>query len=540
MLESSAPLDVKHTCAPCHDVSWITSHAFHFANITDGPSLMASGAPGSQTPNCLFCHVRHANVASTRAALALGDSQWAATAALVGTEIVTQAADSGPARFEYVKASFQSDGSVSADQLQLAPPSNEACGACHGIVSRHGPSLADWLTRPQLTERTGQIFSPDRVGNSHLNLKDRDLATRAWDVHAERLVNCSDCHFAQNDPRSRSISRAAPQTLRLEPRHAGIGAFLKRPSHDFARGSKDVRCENCHDAMPLHGFLPHVQRHLARLSCEVCHAPKNLVPVLREVDASLPLQAGQPSLRYRGIEGNIADATAFIGGSSPAVIARRDAAGNSKLTPVNFVLTWSWHAGSARGPLVDEAVVNRALFDDHGALRPQLIAALDANHDGQLEPNERRLDTDARLQSAARLLKQAGVSNPTRVGEVKAFAIRHGIVAGRDAIRDCTSCHSPSSRLTTEAVLSEAAAPGSVLIYVGDPAEADLTLVPNAASANAMAHWEDRHRSHYVFGSSRARWVDPTGFSIASLVFLGAIVHGAFRIRAHRRQRSSA
>jgi hypothetical protein len=543
VIDSSAPVDARTTCAPCHDVTWIASHGFHFANAGAPPSLIMSGAPGSPTPNCFFCHVRRANVNLARAVLDSGNSQWVAAATLHGTGVVVSAEAlpdaKGPVRFEYVRSSFGNDGSVSADQLHLGPPGNEACGACHGLVTRTSPKLTDFLARPTLTEYTGQVFSPDRINNSTLNLKDRETTARSWDVHAERLLGCSDCHYAPNDPRAQSLIKDIPRTLRLEPRHAGLGAFLRRPNHDFARGSRQVSCESCHNAKPLHEFLPHTERHLARVNCEVCHVPKNLVPVLREVDASLPLAPGQPRLAYRGLEGSFADATSYITGSQPVIVARRDATGQSKLTPVNFVITWNWRQGSARGASVEEALVKRVLFDNDGKFRREVVTALDSNHDGQLQEDERVFDTDARVQAVARLLTQAGVSSPVRVGEVRPIAIRHGITSGRYAVRDCTSCHSQHSRLKAETVLAEAVAPGSLLVYAGDPSEVTLSVEPKASSAKALARVDDRQLPHYVFGSSRSRWVDSAGLGLASLVFLGAFAHGALRVRASYRRRRS-
>ena len=534
--DSGAAIDVKNTCAPCHDVAWIAAHGFHFANSASAPSVLVTGStPTSTAPNCFFCHVRRAAFELARATLKAGNSPWVATATLANTELVMSANAVENAPFVYAKEAFASDGSVSADQLGLGPPSNDACGACHGLVSRQSPKLADWLQRPRLTEQTGQVFSPERVSASTLNLKDREHLTRPWDVHAERLLGCSDCHFVANDPRSRALSQSVPETLRFEPRHAGIGAFLRRPDHDFARGERQVRCENCHDARPLHEFLPHTERHLARVGCEVCHVPRSLVPALREVDASLPTAPGQPRLSYRGIEGSLEEPSGTITGFEPYVIPRSDARGNSKLTAVNFVTTWDWREGS--GSRVEDAVVNRALFDSAGRLKREIIAALDLNHDGQLRDREWLLDTDARVRAVAGVLARAGVREPKRVGEVRAIPIRHGIVGGKSALRDCTSCHARDSRLSRPGIVAQAVAPSSTLKYAGDTAEISLAIEPMQASALAVARSGARQRSDYVFGASRTPWLDTAGISVASLVLLGALAHGGMRVRATQRRR---
>jgi hypothetical protein len=479
--------------------------------------------------------VQRAAFEPARATLKAGNSRWVATATLANTELVTAANSTGILPFVYRREAFANDGSVSADQLGLGPPSNDACGACHGLVSRQSPKLADWLRRPTLTEQTGQVFSPERVSTSVLNLEGREHLARPWDVHAERLLGCSDCHFVANDPRSRALSQSVPETLRFEPRHAGLGAFLRRPNHDFARGERQVRCENCHDAQPLHEFLPHTERHLARVGCEVCHVPRSLVPALREVDASLPTAPGQPHLSYRGIEGSFEDPSSALMGFEPSVIARSDALGNSKLTAVNFVTTWYWQDGS--GSRVEDAIVNRALFDGAGGLKHEVIVALDRNHDGQLQDSDWLLDTDERVSALAGVLSRAGVREPKRVGEVRAFPIRHGIVSGKSALRDCTSCHAQDSRLNTTGIVAQGVAPSSMLKYAGDKAELSLVIEPMPPFARAVARPGVRQRSDYVFGASRTPWLDIAGIGVASLVLFGALGHGGMRIRATQRRR---
>ena len=56
----------------------------------------------------------------------------------------------------------------------------------------------------------------------------------------------------------------------------------------------------------------------------------------------------------------------------------------------------------------------------NGQYRPELIAALDQNHDGKLDRSELRLDTPAKRQTVEQLLVAAGVKNPTIRSEVQA------------------------------------------------------------------------------------------------------------------------
>ena len=364
--DSGQPVDTLATCGHCHDVKWIAEHGFHFTRAQPAAGVIApkSAAMPEIAPNCFFCHVRHANVKAARDALAAGAPQWVATATLAGSSLITTSVAT-PTTFAYAATAFAADGSVSAEQLQLGPPSNQACGSCHGIVSRYGPELEDWLTQPELTLRTGQIFSPARVVDSSINLKDRDRLARPWDIHAERLLNCSDCHFAPNDPRARAVSKPPADTLRFEPRHAGISAFLQKPSHEFAHRRDSLSCESCHQANQLHNFLPHVLRHLEKVACATCHIPKSLVPALAELNAAVPAAPGQPARTYRGIAGDIRDPGSFVAGFVPAYVLRKTPAGVAQFMPVNWVVHWTWQDIS-QGDTVAETALNRALFDAQG------------------------------------------------------------------------------------------------------------------------------------------------------------------------------
>ena len=540
VINSSEPIDVKSTCGRCHDVGWIASHGFHFGTAANARSVVnpAATEPNS-APNCLFCHVRHANVKSAQFTLDAGNAQWVATATLLGGELVEKAPHASgfgaASPLAYVRGSFAADGSVSADQLGLGPPSNEACGACHGLATREGPKLADWLERPTMTERTGQVFSPARIIDSTLNLQGREQMARAWDIHAERLLRCSDCHFAQNDPRARALLPKPPDSLRFEPRHAGFAAFLQRPDHDFARGSRQVNCENCHEPRGSHGFLPHLQRHLSRLTCEACHIPRSVAPALSEVDWSLPVAPDKPRLAYRGLSGKLRDPGAYIEGFEPAIILRKSKTGESKLAPVNLITTWNWREGSARGAPIDQTVLRSALFDSQGHHKAELIQVLDRNRDGRLDEGELLLDTDQRVATVVQLLKQAGVKEPRLVGTVQPESIAHGVVAGKFALRSCTACHAAQSRLQARVKLAESSPPGAELAYAGDPNEISIDVL--RAPTAVFASVKNSGPGYYVLGSSKTRSIDAAGLSFASLILLGALTHGGLRIRAAYRRR---
>ena len=54
----------------------------------------------------------------------------------------------------------------------------------------------------------GEIFSPQKISESGVNLVGKDSLNRSWDVHAERLLECSNCHFSINNPIYRKETEA--------------------------------------------------------------------------------------------------------------------------------------------------------------------------------------------------------------------------------------------------------------------------------------------------------------------------------------------
>ena len=143
----------------------------------------------------------------------------------------------------------------------------------------------------------GQVFSPQRMLDSGVNLEQKSDLGRPWDVHAASMLECHNCHYALNDPKSyEPTRRGRPRHLRYEPRRLDIAEFLHHPSHDFAHGHTEQGsvarnqdgtmrgCVDCHNAEDTHGWLPHEEVHLAHLSCEACHVAETKAPAIRMVD----------------------------------------------------------------------------------------------------------------------------------------------------------------------------------------------------------------------------------------------------------------
>ena len=168
-------------------------------------------------------------------------------------------------QWQWDSSIFQASGALKKGLLDIRKPRDENCALCHGIAENN-------LDRPLTisarvrharhnTSRTGQIISPQKLLNSGLNIAGKEDLSYPFDVHADRVVGCVNCHYSLNNPvyfRQREESR--PVHLDFDPRRLSNADYLVRPLHQFAKGQSTLglaaadtenslrRCESCHDA----------------------------------------------------------------------------------------------------------------------------------------------------------------------------------------------------------------------------------------------------------------------------------------------------
>jgi hypothetical protein len=606
VVESGGALSTLRTCGACHDAAWIGEHGYHFSLglgertalgksssgrawdfgpglfgrweswtpdallrpgtwgsrpavdqwvrqmapllLGGGPALIGDQARALE-PNCVLCHVRGADPGRAAAAIARGDFARAATAALEPLGLWERAEAEGATGYAWNRSLFDVDGSVPEARLRISPPTSETCGACHGVVSLDGPTLEAWQSQMGRAGATGTVYSPSRVSDSVMNMARRTSLARPWDVHAERLLQCSDCHFSPNDPGAAlADAELGPGYLRYDARHTSFGDFLRRPSHDFAKGSSTQGtvaqaqdgtlpgCEGCHDAPSAHKWFPRAEQHLSRVACEACHIEHVLGPARSVTDLSMPRAPGVPREEYRGLQGPITDRASYVTGYEPLLLVRRQGHGAGRLYPNNVVTSWYWVVDDADGPRpAPEALLERAFFV-RGRHKPELVAALDTNQDGRLDDTELALDTPRKVELARGLLVAAGATNPRIVGEMRAYGLHHGIAPARFALHDCGACHRSGARIQARFELARRAPYGATPRLVADTNVIwDVRLEPSSHagwSAVPTAHASTLH----VFGLSRSRAVDGLGLLAVALTLTGALGHGGLRLRAARRR----
>jgi len=425
--ESGNPLSTTETCSQCHEIddeAFVATHAYHSAvaasDLTaERRTLMAQGpripVGEDEQMNCFLCHMEQPNIAEWQFAVRSGDRDWAVSATLIGSGILERTFDGYRWNAE----------SLNEDELAvvpMSPPRPSHCGSCHGLVHTDRSPLTVQLGSDDNwgTETTGQVFSAQPIRLSGLNLRDKDQLGRAWDVHAQRLVECRDCHYAKQ-----------------APAHLIGGAAVTGE----ARADQGLRdCASCHVDTPGHDWLPEQQKHFAAVACESCHAPRIYLPARKQVDASVLTPDGDYVVSYRGLAQGSPDdlAHAFSIGYRPQLMRRPGAGNTEKWAPLNLVSRWYW-AERASGEEVDKERLQDAWFRD-GVYRPEIMALFDTNGDGKLDRHELRVDRDEKVQLIRTLLSNEGVAEPELKAELRAYHIHHGMTLG-DANRDCARCH---------------------------------------------------------------------------------------------------
>ncbi len=429
---SGNPLSVGNSCGLCHEVgsqAFLDTHGYHNSVQDDllPPERRALMVNGPRIPraddsqmDCFLCHIRQPNHEARRSAIAAGEAEWSVTATLVDSGLVEHTPDG----FRWNSSRVGEDGEV---QLALGPVTEANCGACHGLVhdgvSPLVVTLGDyrqWSTQ-WTTEKTGQVFSPQRIRLSAMNLVGKDRLDLAWDVHAERLVSCGDCHYA----------RGRPERLASDTKAAEV---------ETSPGTRR-RCVSCHGISGTHAWLPERDRHFQAVACESCHVPEVEMAAQQFIDATVVWPDGSPQVTYRGVvAGDVSDvAEAYIGGYSPLLSVGRNVHGKKQVLPYNLVSRWYWIDGDEHRPVSPELV--RGAWLDGPSYNGDILEAFDANRDGRLDGTELRLDSDAKILMIEDRLKARGVNKPAVRGEIRAYHIHHNVRHGDDVMRQCEVCH---------------------------------------------------------------------------------------------------
>ncbi len=505
---------------------------------------------GTIEMNCFLCHLETPNNDARVAAIQSGEFGNATTATLLGLNIVSQTAED----WSYNPEIFNENGEIKNESLGIQDPTNENCAACHGEVHA-ATEIPLTINACDLdyfqTATTGQVIASQKISESGMNLSNKADLTRSWDIHAQRQLKCTDCHFAPNNPAHvLETQEDNPDHLVYDPRKLEIGEYLERPDHNFARGvsaqfniapelkSTMRRCESCHDTNKSHaGWLPYNDRHMQVIACETCHIPEMYAPAFSTMDWTVLRLDGSARSECRGIEGSNTT-TDLVTGFQPVLMQREDIIdGKILFAPYNLITSFYWVYEDANGNLRPVRKMDlETVYFDRSNYSADVLSAFDADSDGKLSDEELVLDTEGKQNLIADKLEALGLKNVRIEGQVQPYSINHNVVDSTDATSDCATCHNTDSRVTAPILLADSAPTGVVPEFSQG---VNVTPTGSIINNNGSLYYNpvNENDKTYIFGHNRVAWIDWFG----ALLFVGTVFgvggHATFRFLAARKLR---
>lgn len=501
---------------------------------------------GTLEMNCFLCHFENPNNEARIKALENGDFGFANTATLLGTGIVYRSS-LGQNGLAYSQDAFDSNGELKPEFVNIQDPTNANCAACHGEVHTETNEpltiTACDLNYPQ-TATTGQVIASQEISESGINLSGKNELNRSWDIHAERQLQCTDCHYALNNPSHAFEAQGNnPEHLVYDPRTLEISEYLEKPDHNFARGEsaqfnvapelKDTmrRCDSCHDASTGHSdWLPYIDKHMAAIACETCHIPQMYAPAIQSYDWTVLALNSEPLKVCRGVEGEPNQVTSLVTGYEPVLLNRTNLDGDYFLSPYNLITTYYWVYDDANGNQRPVRLFDlESAFFENGVYASDIVSVFDRNNDGILNNDELVINSSAKEETIRAKLVSLGLNNPHIEGLIQPYSINHNVARSENAVNDCKACHNDDSRVSQPIKLSDYAPNGTLPVFdMANNVNATGEIVKDDGGA-VYYNPVPANDKMYVFGSSRVNWVDWLGALVFAVSLLGVIGHGTLR-----------
>ncbi|NJC96090.1 MAG: hypothetical protein FIB03_07105 [Anaerolineae bacterium] len=501
--------------------------------------------------NCFLCHLEKPNTEARSEFIQNGSFGNANTATLLGLGVVDF--ESSTNTWIWNPEAFDETSELKSEFVNIQDPTNANCAACHGEVHASQEPLtytACDLDYPQ-TATTGQVVSSQKISASGVNLSGKNDLNRSWDIHAERQLQCTDCHYALNNPAHAFEARGDnPEHLKYDPRTLEIGEYLERPDHNFARGQSAQfnvapelkgtmrRCDSCHDANKGHSdWLPYIDTHMAVIACETCHIPQMYAPAIQSYDWTVLTPNNGPIKVCRGVEGEPNKVTSLVTGYEPVLLNRDNIDGDQLLAPYNLITTYYWVYTDANGNQRPVRLMDlETAYFENGKYAADIAAAFDANNDGSLSSDELVIDSSAKEETVKSKLASLGLGDPRIEGLVQPYSINHNVARGTDAINDCKACHNEESRVSQPIKLSDYAPNGTIPAFdANNNVDASGEIVKGDDGA-VYYNPVPANDEMYVFGSSRVNWIDWLGALMFTGTILGVAGHGTLRFVSTRKQ----
>jgi thiosulfate reductase cytochrome b subunit len=593
VLETGNPVSTITTCGQCHDTAFIAAHNYHndvgfsfqteagetgsgrawdtssglfgkwdpityrYLSPAGDPNVdldteawiqtyglrHAGGGPAAEAGveiNCFLCHLVNPDNESRIEALEASDFEWASTATLLNTEVVSLS----EGEYLWNETAFDPQGEILPAVVEVHDPTDDNCGLCHGTVhteTEEALTITGCEDNGYSTTTTGQVITAQRLDDTGMNIKDKDQLGYSWDVHIERQVECVDCHYSLNNPVYTSGSGSfSLEHLDYDPRRVELGEYIVQPMHDFARGesaqstvSPDTkgtirRCEGCHNVENSHDWLPYIETHMDAMLCESCHIPQIHNAATQQVDWTVVELDGSSQTACRGVDGDSGTINDLVTGYAPVLIQRLNLDGTTKLAPYNLISSWFWVYGDPQRPVRQQDL--ETVFLDGEGYTSDVVAFFDADNSGNIEAGELQLNTEEKVSFIAAKLEELGLNNPRISAEVQPYSISHDVIEGQLATSECTACHSDESRVTQPIQLASYI-PGDVLPkFVQDSNTLNNGEIYQDEDGALYYQPSPQEEGMYLFGHDNVAWVDWFGVIMFLGVLGGITGHAGLRV----------
>ena len=363
-------------------------------------------------------------------------------------------------------------------------------------------------------------------------------------------MKCVDCHFSPNNPTRNIRDKWEAKYLTYQPPTLRRQDFLLRPDHNITKGDcypetiadnldRTMRgCSDCHQAASIHQWLPCRRVHFNKIACETCHIPRKYYWACQQIDLAV-YPKGKAG--YRGGIGDYKDLKSRVTGFQPAYFLRKTGDGlSSQIVPCNPITALFWFDPENGRPAFPHQV-RRAFYQWNERFQlqmlPEAVTFFDKDRDGAVSDSEMRLDSSEKIEFARSLIGRQGIKNPRLNLEIIPFSLNHNIVSKGQAIKDCRECHSRNSRLLAGVEIFDYVPPG-----------VDLTIsdvVPSDLKGNSIAGFKEGKvfyspafmlENLYIMGVSKNLIIEWVGWLMVLISLVGSLVHGFFRILAHKRR----
>ncbi|MGL1902195.1 MAG: cytochrome b/b6 domain-containing protein [Fibrobacterales bacterium] len=380
------------------------------------------------------------------------------------------------------------------------------CLTCHsGTVPQTAPSQTTTITRPRTehcqqchtndnvySKKSGRFYSGKKVSESNFNIPGKSQINHAWDIHAERGLNCNDCHFSTNNPVFlRKEDTSKPSHLEFDPRRPDIGEFLKRPSHKLAfTAGERYDCTYCHTGEHSGIWKDRSDIHFKKLECQSCHTPTIKSPLLDTINNTIRSN-NAPVKIFKNV-----DTKGVITPFRPMLYKTNI---KSAYKPYNNITEFYFYATTQKKRVPDSVIAQISL--EHST---EIHNYLDLNKDGWVTGNEQGPASGVYFDFMKTQLLEQGYSGIIVKKNYSFHHIAHNTVTAEYATKQCSECHSSQNAFST------------ILVSQGP--------------TDSLSSFSCSEDNLYIFGRECSSTVNLIGILTIIAVLIGIILHGGLRV----------